>query len=96
MATVYFPDGRTKQVEPANGRDFQLEEIKSALEFGPTDYIEIVWLHSTKHLLVIDEEGKLKDLQGNVAATALWYGSEGIQNDFIVGPALYCKFSEIE
>lgn len=96
MATVYFPDGRTKFVEPTNGRDFELLELKAALEFGPTDYIEIVRLHGTKHLLVIDEEGKLKNLPGNVAATTLWYGSEGIQNDFIVGPALYCKFSEIE
>lgn len=97
MATVYFPDGRTKQVKPSNGNDFSLNELRDALEFGDGDYIEVVYLHNTSSLLIINEEGKLKNLLYNAEATNIWFASEGSNNkDYIVGPALHCKLSEVE
>lgn len=97
MATIYYTDGRTKQVEPENGHDFSLDELKNHVEYSDNSCkIELVWMHKTKSLLVIDEEGKLKNLHYNWQATNLWHTSEGYRPDTIVGNALHCRIDEIE
>lgn len=88
MATILYPDNTTKEVSPANGKDFSLAELKESIGGG---YIELCRVDQG-HYLVIDEEGKLKGMSYNHTASVI-YGS---QSDVIVGPALYCKMSEVK
>lgn len=65
-AQILYPDGTSKEVQPANGRDFQLKELQDIVE----GHIEIVPLKDGR-IMVIDEEGKLKDYPRNAQATKL-------------------------
>lgn len=90
MATLIQPDGELKEVQPRNGHDFTLEELRGFIGGG---FIEII--HPAERpgcLLVIDEEGKLKGMRFNSAASLL-YGNDG---DVVVGPALLCREEEVE
>ena len=74
MATIYRPDGTSQQVQPANGRSFQLDELQRIVgegtEYG-RGYIEIVPCKDKKHILVLNEEGKLLGLPINARASEL-------------------------
>lgn len=78
------------QVQPANGNSFTYEEIKGYLNGGT---IAIVPMPSGM-VMVVDDEGKLKDLPLNDAATNLWseefpITTYPVNNDgMIVGPVL--------
>lgn len=89
MAKILFGDGSTKEVEPLNKTDFQLEELQKIVG----GYIEIIYLGKGL-VMVIDEEGKLKNKLINSNATLIALKQVG--NDFIVGDALVCKQSEIK
>jgi hypothetical protein len=57
-------------------------------------YIEIVTIGSTltKHeILIVDEEGLLKDKLINVRATRLYRGIPPRHNGIIVGDAIHCE-----
>lgn len=72
MATIYRPDGSSQEVQPANGRSFELAELQAIVGEGATrHYIEIVPCKDKSHILVINEEGKLEGLEINVAASEL-------------------------
>lgn len=94
MATLYKHSGAQVEVTPANGRDFQLDELYKLLD---TDIIQVV--HGIKgHLMIIDEEGKLKDGwedRVNLAAT-MQIKHALLPNDLIVGHALVCKKGEFK
>jgi len=66
MATVYYANGETKEVQPANGTDFKLNEVRDIVE----GYIEVVNLPDGR-IMLINEEGKLEGLPLNEAATKL-------------------------
>jgi hypothetical protein len=66
MAIVLYPNGETKEVQPRNGTDFQLDELQSFVE----GHIEIVPLPDGR-IMVINEEGRLLDLPRNEQATQL-------------------------
>ncbi len=66
MATIIYPDGRTEEVSPRNGRDFSLDELSKIVQ----GHIEVVYTKDTR-IMVINEEGKLLDLPRNEKATAL-------------------------
>ena len=87
MATLIKTDGTIKQVKPANGRYFTLEEkqrfVGGLIEFIPTR--EGNWL-------TINEEGKLNGLPINRTATLMyahsivWKENEHPAfNDIVVG-----------
>lgn len=79
------------KVEPDNGTDFQLQELYELLE---VDTIEIVKSSNGRHLVVIDEEGKLKpDPVVNGLASILCFPGG---RDMIVGNALICDTEEIK
>jgi len=80
-------DGTIEHVEPENGTNFTLDELKKAIGGG---YIEVVPLTFDK-VMVVDEDGKRKQLALNVAATRIYNGP----NDFIVGDALVCHRKQI-
>ena len=88
QAYILKTDGSKVPCSPKNGRDFHLEELKDAIGGG---WIEIVYLKQ-RLLMVIDEEGKLKQLPLNYAATKLYNNS----SDVIVGDALVCSSSMIK
>ena len=58
LSTVITTDGLHRNVEPSNGTDFSLEELKEFVG----GYIEIVYL-SKSQVMVVNEEGKLIGLE---------------------------------
>ena len=92
MAMLFQPDGSHSVVEPKNGQDFSLEELK---EFMNGAWIEVVTLVYGSIRMVVDEDGKRKELAINEQATHLYNETHRIP-DIIVGPALICNWEEIE
>ena len=80
----------TVKVEPRNGSDFSLEELHEFIG----GWIEIVRLDNEK-IMVVDEEGKLKGLPFNVAATLEYNDRTGRHDDIILGNALVCGIGEV-
>jgi len=78
--------GIIEPVEPANGNDFSLEELKKAIGGG---YIEVVFIPPDR-MMVIDEEGKLKGMPVNVVASRMYAA------DSIVGDVLVCHKNQIK
>lgn len=91
MAHIIYPDATLKEVQPKNGKDFQLEELQEIVG----GYIEIVsqLRTNTGEILVINEEGKLIGLPYNDVASLLYVG---FPPDPIVGTVLLCKKSEVK
>lgn len=85
MAKLYKADGsKAVEIQPANGSDFQLEELQEAVG----GYIEIINLDNGM-ILVVDEEGLLKHKPMNLKASFL-------AGCGIVGDAVYCKSEEVK
>jgi hypothetical protein len=80
MATLYMTDGRTKEVRPSNGVHWTLEELQGFVG----GYIELVSTIDGR-FMVINEEGKLKELELNIPATRLYIHG---RRDVILGDAL--------
>jgi len=88
MATIYHPDGSTEEVQPENGKTFELEQLSKIVG----GYIEVVYIPG--RLIVCNEEGKLNGLPYNANATAEF--SRYLPGDFLVGNILVCKDTEME
>lgn len=84
MASIVITtDGKRYSVEPQNGTDFSLDELKKFVG----GYIEIVRF-GEEQIMVCNEEGKCIGLPINTSATLL-IRIEGI-NDVIHGNVLIC------
>ena len=73
MAVILHFDGREEEIQPRNGTDFQLAELKPIVGEGAPpgeDYIEIYPLPDGR-IMVLNESGKLLNLPFNVKATVL-------------------------
>jgi hypothetical protein len=83
---------RVREVMPANGTDFQLDEMYRLLG---CEMIQIVPLRDGR-LLVMDEEGKCHDQPKpfNALATGVAIGSL-MEDDWVSGPALLCGENQI-
>lgn len=94
-AKLLMTDGMTMDVEPLNGETFSLRELYKLLD---CELIEIVHLHGSDDLLVIDEEGKLVPCpEVNRTATEIARKHRAIvQYDYIVGKALLCNSDMIK
>lgn len=90
MANLIKVDGSIATVKPKNGTDFKLSELQELVG----GYIQVISVNDDM-LLVIDEEGKLKNSPFNPLATNIAKGFVR-DDDFIVGNALHCKSSEVE
>ena len=90
-AYIIKTTGEKIVVKPKNGTDFSLEELKKAIGGG---YIETVRIGD--ELLVIDEDGRRKDLPLNECASSLFRTYHPRVNDYIVGDALVCQVSQIK
>lgn len=89
LSTVINTDGLHKNVEPSNGEDFSLEELRRFVG----GHIELVRL-SKSQVMVVNEEGKVNDLPENQYATML-VNIAGIR-DVIVGNVLVCDITKIK
>ena len=90
MAQWIKTDGTVSEVEPANGKDFSLDEVKRFIGGG---YMEVIGV--PPGLMVLDEDGKQKRLPFNKLATEV--ARPVLQTgDFIVGDVLVCKRWQLE
>lgn len=93
MAKILYVDGTSKTIKPKNGSNFELEELQNIVE----GTIEIINLHDSDDILVINEVGKLVGLHKNYEATELAVKHESIfPSDYIVGTVLLCKSEEVK
>lgn len=80
MATLYSPDGRTKEVRPSNGVHWTEEELQAFVG----GYYQVVSTIGGE-FMVINDNGKHEGLDLNIPATRLYiYGRQ----DVIMGPAV--------
>ena len=92
-ARIIYTDGREKPVIPDDKEEgFTLEELKKLLEIGEDSLIQSVPMESTGMILLVDEEGMMKDLPKNDLATMacaldVHMGDKGIQGNAIICPA---------
>jgi hypothetical protein len=111
MATILYPDGTSREVQPANGTDFTLDELKAIVEGS----IEIIPCKAAGLIMVLNEQGKLLDLPRNDQAGALVHlrTSEDVkamqallgdtlivvgdpdEEDYIAGTVLVCRNDEV-
>ena len=87
-ALLYLTDLRIKEVKPANGLYFTLDELQGYVG----GRIEILHLEADEledRLLVVHEEGKLISLPFNLPATLIWIMYYG-ETDFVSGDAVIC------
>lgn len=94
MAQIIRTDGTVQANQPASEDGYTLAELRAAIGGG---YIDILHLQDGR-LMIVDEEGKLKDLPVNAQATELWrQGREGraAAAGQILGDALVCTTDEI-
>lgn len=90
MAKIIKTDGTCQPVQPANGTDFTLEEMQ-AIVGGD---IELVYLNDTE-IMVVNEEGKIDNLDDNRAATLVFRKNYPDSDDYIVGDVLVCDNEQI-
>jgi len=88
MAKLYRVNGTVETVEPVNKTDFSLEELQKIVG----GYIEVVPVFGNK-LIVVDEEGRMKNYKHNKKASQLVLGQ--VIGD-IVGDMLLCNQDEIK
>lgn len=89
MALLIRTDGTVTEVSPLNGAHFQF--VGEAYELLGTDMIQIVPTKDGR-IMLVDEEGKLKDKPINFRATALY---EHGKYDVVVGTVLVCADTEV-
>jgi len=87
MAQFIKSNGAELELLPEKGTQFTLKELQDLVD----GFIEIVPAKDGR-LIIINEEGKLKDLPLNQKASLLY---KFVGKDVIVGDVLVCDKSEI-
>lgn len=86
--------GIEEEVQPQSSDTFELEELQKAvggyIEIHPIGYLS----NGTPMHMVINEEGKLKNLPVNGKATEIWWQIYG-PTDTIVGDVLVCRGDQL-
>lgn len=93
-AYIIKASGDIQEVSPKNGSDFSLEELQEIVG----GYIEVVYFHDgTNRIMIVDEEGKLKNYPINEAASEIAYQGKGVGiMDYIVGDVLLCNSKQVK
>jgi hypothetical protein len=90
MAQILRANGTRGTIEPHNGTDFTLDEVRAIVG----GRVELISLYDGR-IMLINEEGKLHDLPLNVEATRLFLVERG-GDDVIVGDALVCEDAQFQ
>ena len=90
MATLMRVGEKPKTIEPKNGSDFQLEEVWDLIG----GYVQVISLYAD-YIMLVDEDGLLKQLPLNSEATA-WVERHCDYPHMIVGTALVCKSEQFK
>ena len=88
-ATVLKATGECINVKPKNGTDFSLDEAQKVVG----GFIEVIHLSSTQ-LMIVNEEGKLRNLPYNYQASLIAYMAR--KADAIVGDVLVCDINQFK
>lgn len=91
MATIIYVNGSTRELRPANGRCFTLEELQEAVG----GFIEPIRLPCGDEL-ILDEEGKIKGKSMNGRASVLLAAAGGLPDDYVAGDAVRMSAREFE
>jgi hypothetical protein len=96
-ATLLHQDGDFQGIQPVNGTDFSLSELKDLLGCS---YIEVIYLDNEGDdddlIMIGDEEGRLiSDPVENVQATKIYRESWGCEQN-IVGNIILCPSSMLK
>lgn len=89
MAEIIKTNGERITIQPKNGKDFKLEELKKIVD----GYIEVLYLGDK--LMVLNEDGKLLNLPVNAEATKEYMKVFG-PFDIIHGDVLLCGCDEVK
>ena len=89
--------GEIISVNPKDGKEFSLEEMKHYIGGG---YIQMITPPGkTGAIMIIDEDGKMKNFPINIIATRMWqqYAQQGSMrmDDAVVGDVLLMHRSQI-
>lgn len=92
MAMIVKVDGTNEQVEPENGTDFSLEELRKYIGGG---YVERIPLEKGLQMWM-DEDGKRKR-PFNPAASVIYafHKLPDYAPDYIHGDVLICRMEEV-
>lgn len=94
MAIVIEADGESREVEPRDGKYFQLEEL---YEYCKCHNVQVIALADNQRFMWLDEEGKFASHQTiNAIATDLLHAAGGMLDDYVVGSVLICLKSQVE
>lgn len=87
-------DGSKHVITPKNGDKFELEELQEYVG----GYIQVIRLNN-KHnqCIVVNENGKLYNLQHNTEASIIAHSEKAIfDTDFIVGDAVIVNYEQLD
>lgn len=90
-ATLYTTDSKMKEVRPKNRKTFSVSEM----QYYVHGYFEIIPL-GDGCVMIINEEGKIKNLPLNETATAIIKTYYPAMKGEILGDVIVCKKSMIQ
>jgi hypothetical protein len=95
MASIFKTDGTIIEgIEPENGSDFSLSEIK---EHTDADTVQMIVIDEGKNYMWLDENGKLKGGRGyNRLATEKLHSAGGMGSDYVVGDVFVCARNQVK
>ena len=91
MAELIKTDGSITEITPANGKTFTYDELKGFIN----GWLEFIYLPNGDPI-ILDEEGKLKQLPRNERATLMARTCGISEDDFLVGDVLVCSKEEVD
>lgn len=87
MATLYRANGTAMPVKPKKGKQFSIKELQDFVG----GHVELIPIPG--HYLVVNEAGRLLELEYNSQATRLVHQ---FGYDYVVGDAVYIECNQID
>ena len=89
-AKIIYTDKEDEDYTPNNGKTFELDELQGIVDGN----FEIVRLRDGR-IIIVDEDGKLKDKAVNIPATNIMR-RDHYTTDYIVGTAIVCDSDMVD
>lgn len=99
MAQLLRPDGTNEEVQPADGKQFKLDELYKLVDCRMIEMVYLGGFFKDK-VMIIDEEGKFSNgghpKPANDQATVVFKSLPRLPGDYIAGNALVCSLKEVD